>query len=196
MIAYAQRTFPRDRFPRLQFQCEDARRLSFRDMFDVVFSNAALHWVLDHRSVLEGIAIALTRGGRTLLQMGGRGNAADVITAAEHLRISNAWREYFSNFTSPYGFYGPEEYREWLKDAGLNAARVELLPKDMVYERREDFEAWIRTTWLPYIERVPDEERESFISALAASYLDNVPPGTDGRIHVRMARLEVEAVKP
>jgi hypothetical protein len=26
---------------------------------------------------------------------------------------------YFKNFSFPYGFYGPEEYKPWLKEAGF-----------------------------------------------------------------------------
>src|SRR4051812_48653879 len=38
--------------PNLRFRQMDASDIALRGQFDVVFSNAALHWVIDHRPVL------------------------------------------------------------------------------------------------------------------------------------------------
>jgi hypothetical protein len=80
---------------------------------------------------------------------------------------------------------------------------------------------WLRTTWLPYVQRVPEKVaqasclsvsspkqirtggtpvpltnlREEFIAAVAQRYLARHPPDTGGKVHVRMVRLEIDAVK-
>ncbi|MGD0249003.1 MAG: class I SAM-dependent methyltransferase, partial [Candidatus Limnocylindrales bacterium] len=54
MIALAQSKYSTDVFPNLRFQRGDASRLTFDNEFDVVFSNATLHWILDQRPVLHG----------------------------------------------------------------------------------------------------------------------------------------------
>jgi trans-aconitate methyltransferase len=195
MVAFARRSFPPENFPNLAFAVVDARRLSFDGEFDVVFSNAALHWVIDHLPVLEGVKRSLKPGGKVLLQMGGRGNAAQVFESVEEIVRSEKWREYFQDFAFPYGFYGPEEYRGWLEEAGLEPKRVELIPKDMVHKDREGLAGWLRTTWLPYTQRVQEERREEFISEVVDEYLRNNPPDAGGFIHVRMVRLEVEATR-
>jgi trans-aconitate 2-methyltransferase len=196
MIAFAQSQYPGDAFPNLRFQQQDARSLPFRDEFGVAFSNAALHWVLDHQAVLQGICSSLKRGGRALLQMGGRGNGADVIAALDELIATDQWRGHFEGFKFPYGFYGPDEYQAWLHEAGLQARRVELIPKDMIHQDREGMAAWIRTTWLPYSQRVPEEKREAFVAQMVDQYLERCPVDKQGLVHVRMVRLEVEALKP
>jgi len=45
MISYAMRTYASSQYPNLSFACVDARSLDFNHEFDLVFSNAALHWV-------------------------------------------------------------------------------------------------------------------------------------------------------
>jgi trans-aconitate 2-methyltransferase len=195
MILLAQSQFSINAFPHLHFQEGDARSLSFQNKFDIVFSNATLHWVLDHRLVLHGIYSSLKRGGKVLLQMGGKGNAAEVLTAFDKLAESKEWHNYFNGFDFPYGFYGPDEYRQWLCEVGFHVNRVELIPKDMAHQGRSDFEAWIRTTWLPYTQRVPKEKQNTFISQLANVYTENHPPDESGKIHINMVRLEVEAAK-
>ncbi len=195
MIVLAQSQYTPESFLNLRFQLGDATRLPFNNKFDVVFSNATLHWILDHRPVLHGIKRSLVRGGRMLLQMGGHGNAAEVIAAFEQLMVVNEWYTFFYGFRFPYGFFTVEEYRPWLREAGLQEIRMELIPKIAVHEDRTAFEGWIRTTWLPYTQRVPVEKREEFITLLADMYLQQHPADGEGKVHVRMSRLEVEALK-
>jgi trans-aconitate 2-methyltransferase len=195
MIALAQSTYSADVVPNMRFQQGDASRLTFTNEFDIVFSNATLHWILDHRPVLQGIYKSLKPNGKILLQMGGRGNAADVLSVFDTFLATNEWRGYFRDFTFPYGFYDNKEYRQWLRDAGFQEKRVEMIPKDAIHQNRTAFEGWIRTTWLPYTQRVPIDKRETFIARLADEYLQLHPTDENGMVHVQMMRLEVEAVK-
>ena len=195
MIALAKEKFSANQFSNLQFRQTDARKLMFENEFDIVFSNATLHWILDQRPVVHGIYNCLKRGGKILLQMGGRGNAADVLAVFEKFVELDEWQNYFHGFTFPYGFYGAEEYRQWLKDAGFKEIRTELIPKDAVHQDRSAFEGWIRTTWLPYTQRIPEEKREKFVKRLAEEYLQRHPVDEHGMVHVPMMRLEAEAEK-
>ena len=98
----------------------------FDELFDVVFSNATLHWVKDHGPVLKGAARSLRPGGRVLFQMGGRGNGAEIFEVAGLMTRAAAWERFFDGFQFPWGFYGPEEYRPWCAEAGLRPRRIEL----------------------------------------------------------------------
>ena len=128
----------------------DARELTFREQFDVAFSNASLHWIIDHQTVLACVNNSLDNHGKLLFQMAGKGNAQDVIAVLEELISEEDCKPYFKNFTFPYGFYGPEEYNPWLREAGFKPERVELFPKDMKLQGKEGLAGWIRTTWLPF----------------------------------------------
>ncbi len=195
MINLARQMFVSASFPNLHFLQMDASRLTFVEEFDVAFSNAALHWIIDHRPVLQGVARSLKPGGRLLFQMGGRGNAAEAIAILDRLIAQPVWTSYFQGFPFPYGFYGPEEYVEWLREAGLTPVRVELLPKDMQHAGRDGLAGWIRTTWMGHTSRVPPERREAFVDQLVDEYLHKHPADAQGIVHVKMARLEVEAYR-
>jgi trans-aconitate methyltransferase len=196
MVRQAVDAFPSPRFPNLCFILGDASLLPFTGVFNAVFSNATLHWVLDQRPVVESAARALKTGGRLLFQMGGRGNAEGVVKAAGQLLNLTEWKPYFRSFKFPYGFFSPEEYRGWIVGAGLLPLRVELIQKDAVFDGDSPFHSWIRTTWLRYTSRVPEPKREEFIKALADTYIKDNPPGPRGTVMVKMVRLEVEARRP
>jgi len=195
MIAVACRTFPTCDYTNLDFLQMDMRELSFESAYDVVFSNAALHWVSDHRSVLSGISRCLKKGGRILLQMGGRGNVAGMLSVVTAMTQQPRWAGYFEDFTNPYSFYGPEEYRKWLPEAGLKPLRVDLLSKDLAQQGRDGLTAWFRTTWHPYFHRVPDDTQQAFIDEAVTTYISTHPADAGGMVHIAAVRLEVEAEK-
>jgi len=173
-----------------------AEALPFSDgVFDAVFSNAALHWVDDHRAFLRGVAAVLKADGRLVVSCGGKGNAQDVFVALRPEMRLKRWRGFFRRIPKPYFFYSPADYEKWLPLFGFKTISVRLVPKDAVYAGRDKFVAWLRTTWLPYVQRVPENLREEFIAAVADRYLAKHPPDAEGKVHVRMVRLEIEAVK-
>jgi trans-aconitate methyltransferase len=85
MIRFAKTQYPARLYPNLSFTCMDARSLPFTEEFNIAFSNAALHWITDHRPVLAGIERALCPGGILLIQMGGKGNADQVLCVLDIL---------------------------------------------------------------------------------------------------------------
>jgi trans-aconitate 2-methyltransferase len=192
MIEYSMKKYPIISHPNLKFLQKDASELDFHEEFDLVVSFACLHWVRDQIPVLIGIRRSLRPAGRLLLQCGGRGNAAEILEVTQELIQEDRWSGYFKDFCFPYYFYGAEEYMLWLSSAGLKPGRVELVPKVMVKDGGTGLEGIIRNTWLPYIERLPEDLKSQFISEIAFRYIDGHPI-VDGQVCVKMVRLEVEA---
>jgi trans-aconitate 2-methyltransferase len=195
MIRFAQATFPSSENPNLQFQITDARRIKLAEQFDIIFSNAALHWVDDHQAFLRGASKCLRPGGRLIVSCGGKGNAHDVFRAMRPEMCRAQWREFFRGMPTPYFFYAPEDYESWLPQFNFEPRRIELAPKDSVYDGLDGLAMWLRTTWLPFTHRVPEELREEFIAAVVERYIAKHPLDEDGQVHVQMVRLEIEAVK-
>ena len=196
MIRFSRSAFCQGTYPHLEFVIGDAGNIPFRSSFHLVFSNAALHWIKDQKRVLSEIAHVLLPGGRVFLQLGGKGNGAEMFRIADDLIQCEPWNTYFEGFIQPYYFHDTPEYQEWLIAAGLEPVRVELLQKVMEQNGREGLCDWIRTTWMPYTMRIPQDRQEEFIHHLADAYILKNPPGADGIIRVRMVRLEAEAVRP
>jgi len=195
MIELAKEKYTQNQQPNLSFQVMDAGDLSFDECFDVVFSNAVLHWVKNHKPVMAGIYRSLRVGGKILLQMGGKGGAEGLISVIDEIKAANEWAQYFHEFEFPYNFMGIDEYQVLLNDSGFSINRLELIRKDMTHDGKSGLEGWIRTTWLPYTERIPNENRKAFIEEVCSKYLYRVPLDAEGKAHVAMVRLEVEAEK-
>ncbi len=74
------------------------RKLSFNEEFDVIFSNAALHWIVDQKAVLQGIQKSLKPKGRLVVQMAGKGNAQDIINILDDLLNENTGKGSLTSF--------------------------------------------------------------------------------------------------
>lgn len=195
MIRFARKHFAPQKFPNLAFHERDARNLRFTQPFDILFSNATLHWVDDHPAFLRGAAACLKPGGRLVVSCGGKGNAQDVFDALRSVLRLKRWREHFRNLTAPYFFHRPEDYEIWLPRFGFEPRLVRLANKDATFPGPSGLAAWIRTTWLPYTQRVPPEQREEFIATVVERFVAQHPLDNAGKLTVRMMRLEIDAVR-
>lgn len=195
MIKFAQKNFTQATFPNLSFQTCDAEKLPFQNEFDVLVSFSALHWVHDHKAVLRGMHESLKPHGKILLSFGGKGNADGVEEAVQSVISQKKWRGFFKKFTFPWKFYDVEAYRKFLRDSGFFEKHLALVQKDMTHAGKEGFKSWLRTTHsLSYVEKLPREKHESFIEDVGSAYVKLFAEDKDGRVHVKMIRLEVEAV--
>jgi hypothetical protein len=53
----------------------------------------------------------------------------------------------------------------------------------------------VRTTWLPFTDRLPVELRAKFVQEIVNGYVNRHPADQAGVVHVGMMRIEVEAHK-
>ncbi len=94
--------------------------------FDAVFSNAALHWMLDPDAVASGIFRALRGGGRFVGEMGGAGNLAILRRA---LRDELTARGYEMPGQDPAWYAGVEDFTRLYGLAGFDGIRAQLIER-------------------------------------------------------------------
>ena len=114
--------------------------LPFREEFDAVFSNAALHWMLRPDEVVAGVWRALKPGGRFVAEMGGHG-CVETIKAAlvEALNRRGIAGESFV----PWFFPTIEDYSVRLRKAGFAISYISLFPRPTPLPG--DVTSWLET---------------------------------------------------
>jgi trans-aconitate methyltransferase len=195
MITKAKTSFTNQEYPNLVFQKMDAQQLNFDNAFEVVFSNSTLHWIKDHRPVLKGIYYALKPGGTTFLKFGGKGTLDSFQPMIDIMLNRPKWAPYFNRVVSDWAFFDDKTYLKWLKDSGFTPISVKRVHSDMIHNNRNGLAGWIRTTWHPYLSLIPENLKTDFITELVDRYLEKYPVDSEGRSHVDMVRLEIEATK-
>jgi trans-aconitate methyltransferase len=130
----------RAEYPEIEFIEVDAKRFSFPYSFDAIFSNAALHWILDAESVVRCISSSLKTGGRLVAEFGGKGNIMSIAgalraTLGEHGRADE----------SPWWYYpGIAEYATLLEQHRLEVTFAVLFDR---LTKLEEGEAGMRN-WI------------------------------------------------
>ena len=71
----------RQLYPGMDFRVLDARLMPWRNRFDIVFSNAALHWIPDHGTLLNAVSRVLKPQGKLVCEFG----AASIFSASGKL---------------------------------------------------------------------------------------------------------------
>ena len=112
MISQAQ-----SNYPTLRFEVADATRFRTTELFDAVFSNAALHWIKDAGGAAAAIAAALKRGGRFVAEFGGKGNVHTFVEALA--AVCNEVAGDMSRTNNPWYFPSLAEHATVLEANGL-----------------------------------------------------------------------------
>lgn len=150
----------RQNFPQLRFMLENAAAMRFDREFDAVFSNAALHWMLDAAPVAQNIARALKPGGRFVAELGGKGNVERI-----HSAIEAVCAKYYPNPQLRRRTYYPAlgEYAALLEKSGLSVRNAVLFDRPTPLEGPQGMENWIRQFKWYYFEPLAPGQREAVL---------------------------------
>ena len=170
----------------------DLLAIPFQGAFDVLFSTATFHWVLDPDSLYRGLFAVLKPGGRLHAQCGGAGNLARLHARMHALMREPRYADAYQDYREPWLFARPEEAAERLAAAGFVdiACDLESAPTPFVDEAAYR-EFTDRVVLADYFTRVSEKEREAMLDVLCdAAAADSVPYTLD------YVRLNLSARRP
>lgn len=131
--------------------------------FDAVFSNAALHWMLDADAVATGVHAVLKDGGRFVGEMGGAGNLERLRGA---MRDELEGRGYRMPASDPAWYPTVEEFARLYGVAGFMEVQAHLFarPTDLA----SGISGWVKTfrAGLLDVAMVPEWERDDIALAV------------------------------
>jgi trans-aconitate methyltransferase len=180
----------RQNYPNLAFVLEDAAQMRYQAEFDAVFSNAALHWMLDAEAVAQAIGRALKPGGRLVAELGGKGNIARIEAALEC-----ALPPYLEGRPRVKKTYFPSiaEYAAVLEKAGLETRMAQLFDRPTPLEGEEGMANWLEQfSWYNF-RPIPAAVREKALSETVEALRPVLY--RDGGWSVDYRRLRLVAVK-
>ena len=127
----------RQNYPDLKFVLADATSFHFDELFDAVFSNAALHWVKNVEAAVQCIAAALRPRGRFVAEFGGQGNIAIILEALNTVFGAAAEER------CPWWFPSVGQYASVLERHGLEVRQASLFDRPTPIEGERGMEDWL-----------------------------------------------------
>jgi trans-aconitate 2-methyltransferase len=145
---------------------------------DIVFSNAALHWIPDHQRVLRCWSSALRSGGQLAVQVPANSDHPSHLVSARVAR-TEPFLSAMGGEPPPdpvaHNVLAPEGYARLLHDLGFVEQQVRLQVYGHVLPSTSAVVEWVRGSSLTRFFRVlPSELHEPFVDAFRLALLDEL----------------------
>jgi trans-aconitate 2-methyltransferase len=148
----------------LRFQLGDIGRFA-EGGWDVVFSNAALHWLPDHARLLGRLVGLLNQGGQLAVQMPANHDHPSHVVAAQ-VAGTEPFRAALDGYRRSSPVQAPEWYAELLDRLGLADQHVRLQVYLHHLAARDEVIEWVKGTLLTdYEARMPPALFAEFLAA-------------------------------
>lgn len=163
---------------------------------DLIFSNAALHWLGGHERLFPALVKQVARDGVFAVQMPANFDAPSHTILREVARLPR-WREAVGDRVLIDPVHAPACYLEWLAPhaAGVDVWTTEYLQQ---LPARSDGEhpvvAWTRGSALvPILGALNDADRDAFVADYASRIAHAYPARADGSVLYPFRRLFIVA---
>jgi trans-aconitate methyltransferase len=181
--------------PNLAFRLLDINELDFESEFDVLFSNATLHWVKDHRRLLGNSLRALRPGGILQLNFAAEGNCSHLFAVLREVLPQARYAEHFRGFEWPWYMPEVDEYRALVQEFAFREAKVWGENADRFFPTVDAMVGWVdQPSLVPFLKHVGEPDRQAFRDAVIER-MTEVTRQPDGRCFETFRRVNVFARK-
>ncbi|MBV9016496.1 MAG: trans-aconitate 2-methyltransferase [Alphaproteobacteria bacterium] len=183
MLAAARRDYPG-----IDFVLGDIATWSPTELYDVVFSNAALQWVSEHEHLLPKLLDAVAPDGVLAVQMP-RNHDFATHRLMRQVAAEGPWRHKLAGARDPSPVKPPEFYYDCLAP---RCRRILMWETNyiQVMDGIDAIIAWLRGTGLrPFLARLDEAEERQFLNRYAALLVEEFPAQADGRVLLPYPRL-------
>ena len=180
--------------PAVTWEQADLGTWRARRAADLVFSNAALHWLDDHQGLFPRLVADLTTGGVLAVQMP-RNHGAPSHTEMAAAALAGPWRDRLRPVPRPQPVAEPAAYRDILEP---HVSRLDIWETEYLHVLDGDNPVveWTRGSALkPLLDALDEPERSAFLAEYAARIAHAYPRRPDGRTLLPFRRLFIVAVR-
>ena len=172
----------------IDFVLGDIATWSPTELYDVVFSNAALQWVGDHEHFLSRLLDAVAPDGVLAVQMP-RNHDFATHRLMRQVAAEGPWRDKLAGARDPSPVKPPDFYYDRLAP---RCRRIVLWETNyiQVMDGIDAIIAWLRGTGLrPFLARLQEAEQRQFLDRYAALLAEAFPAQADGKVLLPYPRL-------
>lgn len=185
----------RQRLPSAQFSVGDVGNWAPGSRQDLIFANAVLQWLPNHRDLFPKLVSYLADGGNLAVQM------PDNLDEPTHASMREAagdsrWKEKLA---------GADEERTTIEDAATYNAilkphcrRVDIW-RTTYFHPLQGVDAiveWFKSTGLrPYLSRLDEDEKTAYLASYRALLAEHHPTASDGTVMLAFPRLFIVATR-
>jgi trans-aconitate methyltransferase len=179
----------------LRFLLMDINELNDVEQFDVIFSNATLHWIKDHRRLFLNVSRALVRDGILRFNFAGEGNCSHFFSVIREAMAGPEFAIHFTGFAWPWYMPSVEEYSALMDASEMKNGRVWGEVADRYFSDSEEMIKWIdQPSLVPFLAYLPESVKPRFREYVINRMIEETQQD-DGRCFETFRRINVFAQK-
>jgi len=161
----------REKFSKIDFYVKKATDFQFEEPFDAIFSNAALHWVMESEKAVKCMYNNLKKQGRLVLEFGGKGNVRIILDAVEKVLMESGYPEKAK--IKNWYFPSISEYTTLLEDNGFEVELAQLYERPTELSDSENgVKEWLLMFGTVFLKDISIDERDQIIDKIQESVRD------------------------
>ncbi|HOM30267.1 MAG TPA: methyltransferase domain-containing protein [Deltaproteobacteria bacterium] len=145
----------------LKFKLMDIDTLELHDKYDVIFSNAALHWVKDHQRLWQNLKTILSEKGIVRFNFAADGNCVHFLKIIREAITMDEYKKYFVNFEWPWYMPTIEEYKKIVEPLSFSELKIWGENADRLFPDKESIIGWInQPSIVPFLKCIEESKRD------------------------------------
>jgi trans-aconitate 2-methyltransferase len=179
----------------VHFELKDINDINYKEQFDFVFSNATLHWVKDHRKLLNTIYQALKDRGKIRFNFAADGNCSHFYRVVRQAMTVKRFSDYFEGFSWPWYMPTIEEYQQLARETKFSNIEVWGEKADRFFDDGESLTKWIdQPSIVPFLQPLPEVHKQEFRDHVVKQMIEETVQ-QDGRCFETFRRVNIRAIK-
>ncbi len=178
----------RESYPDINWQTVDLNNWQSNQPVDVLFSNAALHWIEDHDVLFPQLLKSVKPGGYLAVQMPRNWGAASHMSINETV-ASGKWRERLESVIRLEPTLSPDAYYKIIAPL---VSEIDIWETDyiQVLEGENPVAEYVKGSWLQrFLQELEEPQRSEFENIYREKILEAYPKQADGKTLFPFKRL-------
>jgi trans-aconitate 2-methyltransferase len=180
----------------VSFRTLDINHLCCENEFDVVFSNAALHWVHDHKGLMTNVHRALKSRGLIRFNYAGNGHCIGLMRRLTETMAEPEFAPLFTDFLWPWNMATTKDTSKLVADAGFDGVKVWKENEEVHFSDQNTLISWMdHLSLVPFLAAIKDcQKQQRFRDRIIEHMILEMRQPDDTFVEVS-CRLNVQALK-
>ncbi len=177
----------------VSFVLMDINEWTLADGFDLIYSNATLHWILDHRRLLANVYAHLKEPGIARFNFAAEGNCSTFYRVVRQVMAQDRYAACFQDYVWPWFMPSVEQYEKLLDDFPFRGTTAWGENADRKFANVEALVGWIdQPSLVPFLKQLGQDEKMEFRNAVVERMLKETVQ-EDGSYFETFRRINVVA---
>jgi len=179
----------------LEFIHRDINDISFNEEFDIVYSNATLHWIKDHVKLLANCYRTLKSSGILRFNFAGDGNCATFNSTVKNVMQQSEFKGYFAKFLWPWFMPKTSDYEQIIRNNNFTEIKIWEENADRYFISAEEMIKWIdQPSLVPFLREIVEQDKSKFRDVVVNEMIQKSKK-PDGKCFEMFRRINVRAKK-